>query len=241
MKIMKMFRWYWQNTYWALVGFYGAMLGVLLLGSTIAICAGESEVSVNGFSFSSAVMIFVMGIVFFSAGTRFGPSNGASRKSTFCGFLLFLVTLSAGKMLINMILSQMGQWFGVHTQELEALLYPGTSGFGGWLSIFLCQTAAGLATGILGYFIGGAYYRMSKIWKIVVSIAVPALVVIGLPLFFVSFPSVAEGIVVKLLAPLGNWVLRSPYCLALLFLGTAALLGLFSWLLIRRAPVKAAG
>ena len=235
MKIMKMFRWYWQNTYWALVGFYGAMLGVLLLGSTIAICAGESEVSVNGFSFSSAVMVF------FSAGTRFGPSNGASRKSTFCGFLLFLVTLSAGKMLINMILSQMGQWFGVHTQELEALLYPGTSGFGGWLSIFLCQTAAGLATGILGYFIGGAYYRMSKIWKIVVSIAVPALVVIGLPLFFVSFPSVAEGIVVKLLAPLGNWVLRSPYCLALLFLGTAALLGLFSWLLIRRAPVKAAG
>lgn len=241
MKTMKMFKWYWQNTYWALVGFYGAMLGVLLIGSTIAVCAGESEVSINGFSFSSAVMIFVMGIVFFSAGTRFGPSNGASRKSTFCGFLLFLITLSAGKMLINMALSQMGQWAGIHTQELEALLYPGASGFGGWLSVFLCQTAAGLTTGILGYFIGGAYYRMNKIWKIAVSVTVPALAVLGLPLFLVYFPSAAEWIAVRLLIPLGNWLLLSPYCLTLLFLGTAVLLGVFCWLMIRKAPVKAAG
>ena len=35
MKIGKMFRWYWQNTYWGLVGFYGAMLFLMLLGFVI--------------------------------------------------------------------------------------------------------------------------------------------------------------------------------------------------------------
>lgn len=51
MKIGKMFRWYWQNTYWGLVGFYGAMLFLMLLGFVIMAFSSTEEVSVNGFAF----------------------------------------------------------------------------------------------------------------------------------------------------------------------------------------------
>ena len=48
MKIGRMFRWYWQNTYWGLVGFYGAILILMLLGFSIMIASGTEEISVNG-------------------------------------------------------------------------------------------------------------------------------------------------------------------------------------------------
>ena len=87
MKIGKMFRWYWQNTYWGLVGFYGAMLFLMLLGFVIMVFSSTEEVSVNGFAFSAEIMLLVMGIIFFPAGTRFGLSNGVSRKTVFCGMV----------------------------------------------------------------------------------------------------------------------------------------------------------
>ena len=59
MKIGRMFRWYWQNTYWGLVGFYGAILILMLLGFSIMITSGTEEISVNGLSFSSEVMLLV--------------------------------------------------------------------------------------------------------------------------------------------------------------------------------------
>ena len=94
MKIGKMFRWYWQNTYWGLVGFYGAMLFLMLLGFVIMVFSSTEEVSVNGFAFSAEIMLLVMGIIFFPTGTRFGLSNGVSRKTVFCGMVLFLLALS---------------------------------------------------------------------------------------------------------------------------------------------------
>ena len=59
MKIGKMFRWYWQNTYWGLVGFYGAMLFLMLLGFVIMVFSSTEEVSVNGFAFSAEIMLDV--------------------------------------------------------------------------------------------------------------------------------------------------------------------------------------
>lgn len=108
MKIGKMFRWYWQNTYWGLVGFYGAMLFLMLLGFVIMAFSSSEEVSVNGFTFSAEIMLLVMGIIFFPAGTRFGLSNGVSRKTVFCGMVLFLLALSVGMTLVNLL----GQWAG---------------------------------------------------------------------------------------------------------------------------------
>ena len=82
---------------------------------------------------------------------------------------------------------------------------------------------------------------MNKICKIVVSITVPALLFFGLPLLLVAAPAGVVGALGNWFFSAVEWVVRSPYHLALLWLGGTVLLGIFSWLLIRRAPVKIAG
>ena len=228
MKIGKMFRWYWQNTYWGLVGFYGAMLFLMLLGFVIMAFSSTEEVSVNGFAFSAEIMLLVMGIIFFPAGTRFGLSNGVSRKTVFCGMVLFLLALSVGMTLVNLLGQWAGSAMGLNTDAVEKMVYPSLTGLGGHFGVIVSQIAGGWALGMLGYFIGGAYYRMNKIWKIVVSITVPALLVFGLPLLLVAAPA---GVV----ETLGNWffsaiewVVRSPYNLALVWLGGTVFFGIFA-------------
>ncbi|MGN0624847.1 MAG: hypothetical protein ACI4I8_01105 [Oscillospiraceae bacterium] len=241
MKIGKMFRWYWQNTYWALVGFYGAMFLLMLLGCTIMISSGAEHVNLGGFSFSAQIWLLVMGIIFFSAGTRFGLSNGASRKTIFCAIVLFLLVLSSGMAVLALLFQWSGERMGLNTSSLENLMYPLAGGMAGTFRIAVSQIAGGWALGMLGYFIGGAYYRMNKIWKIIVSIAVPVLLIFGLPLFLTALPADAAATLAKWFCAMIEWVAQSPYHLSLLWLGGAVLCGLFSWLLIRRAPVKTAG
>lgn len=155
--------------------------------------------------------------------------------------VLFLLALSVGMTLVNLLGQWAGSAMGLNTDAVEKMVYPSLTGLGGHFGVIVSQIAGGWALGMLGYFIGGAYYRMNKIWKIVVSITVPALLVFGLPLLLVAAPA---GVV----ETLGNWffsaiewVVRSPYNLALLWLGGTVFFGIFSWLLIRRAPVKIAG
>ncbi|MDD3192671.1 MAG: hypothetical protein PHE47_02260 [Oscillospiraceae bacterium] len=241
MKIGKMFKWYWQNTYWGLIGFYGAMLALMLLGFTIIVFSGGGDVTMNGFSCSSEVMLLVMGIIFFSAGTRFGLSNGVSRKTVFCGMALFMLTFSAGTAVINVLGEWTGRAMGLGTVGIAEIIYPWIDNFVGRLGIVLSRVIGGWAMGLLGYFIGGAYYRMNKIWKIIVSITVPALLVFGLPLLVVAAPSSVTTAVGKFFPSTIDWLAQSPYNLTLLWLGGAILCGIFSWLLIRRAPVKIAG
>lgn len=241
MKIAKMFKWYWQNAYWGLVGFYSVMAFLLIFGFCVALFSGSDEIVMNNFSPSTEITLFVIGILLFPTGVRFGLSSGVSRKTLFVALLLFLTALSAGMMLISSIGEQLGEWMGIETHQLQQLLYPAVTGFGGWLSICFCRISLGLSLGAMGYFIGGAYYRMNKVLKIVVSITVPALLFLGMPLFFIAFPSIAQGVFESLISPLFNWLLLSPYCLSLLCLGFAALFGVLSWLFVRRAPVKIAG
>ena len=160
MKIGKMFRWYWQNTYWGLVGFYGAMLFLMLLGFVIMVFSSTEEVSVNGFAFSAEIMLLVMGIIFFPAGTRFGLSNGVSRKTVFCGMVLFLLALSVGMTLVNLLGQWAGSAMGLNTDAVEKMVYPSLTGLGGHFGVIVSQIAGGWALGMLGYFIGGAYYRI---------------------------------------------------------------------------------
>jgi len=241
MKISKMFKWYWQNSYGGLIGYYSVMLFLLILGFSIKLFSGETDVVMNNFSPSTEIVLLITGILLFPAGVRFGLSSGVSRKTLFWSLLLFLTVLSAGMILIDSVGEQLGEWMGIQTRQLQLMIYPWATGFGGWLGLLLCRSSVGLAMGLLGYFIGGAYYRMNKILKIIVSIAVPALLFVGIPILYVSFPATVGGIFTRLFVPLLDWVLLSPYCMSLLCLGFSALLGVFSWLLIRRAPVKIPG
>ena len=103
--------------------------------------------------------------------------NSTRTRAALAGCLLAVAALAAAGLLIGSfplsfseILRDPG---GLSARVVWQLRLPRT----------LMGLAGGWALGMLGYFIGGAYYRMNKICKIVVSITVPALLFFGLPFF----------------------------------------------------------
>lgn len=100
MKIKQMLRWNWQNSWLSLVIVYAVMVGLCLLSAILTAVMDEGDIYFNGLTVSSTMMVFVLGIVFFSQSLRFGLATGVSRRSVFWGFgafiLLFaLITVAA--------------------------------------------------------------------------------------------------------------------------------------------------
>ena len=103
-----------------------------------------------------------------------------------------------------------------------------------------CLLAAHLAFGMIGYFIGGAYYRMGKYLRLGVSIGVPAFLFVVLPILVMLLPAAAQKGIFGAITAAADFLLLSPLHLGAGLLTVAAAFGVFAWLFIRRAPIKAA-
>lgn len=243
MKIKQMLRWNWQNSWLSPVIVYGVMAAICLLSFILATAAGDSHVTFSGVSMSSTVLVFVLGIVLFSQGLRFGLTNGVSRRSVFWAFgvfmLMFAVIIAAADFLLDKLFSAL---LGP-TNELLPALYPSYAEekgvFPSFLAMAVCSISLKLATGLFGYFIGGAYYRMNKVLKLVISISVPALLVVVLPIAVSLLPADGQKALLEIVTAVARFLFSTPYALTLVATGMIILFYFFSWLFIRRAPAKA--
>ena len=166
MKIKQMLRWNWQNSWLSLLVVYGVMMAVCVLTVILVAIASFSDIHINGVTISSTVMLFVVGIVLFSQSLRFGLANGVSRRSVFWGFGLFMLAFAVIVSVADVLLSGLFGLVLVPTDELLPYIYQQyTAEKGGVLSfvaLTVCSITLKLLTGLFGYFIGGAYYRMNK-------------------------------------------------------------------------------
>lgn len=220
--------------------FAGAYALVLLLLSFIVgfISAQEDGSSSGTFSYgSSTIFLFIMGIIIFSQYLRVALANGVSRKTTFGALTLCVVTLSAAAalgeslliMLVNLQLKVPKELQGAFFSDMPFYLH------------FLMMFCTGLAVAFVGLFIGGAYYRMNKITKILVSIMIPAVLVFGLPTVFMVLPeSATASIVSNVLMPVFRFFTGSIWSCMGGSLIIAGIFLVFVFLLIRRAPIKTA-
>ena len=80
MKIKQMLRWNWQNSWLSLVIVYAVMVGLCLLSAILVAVVADGYIYFNGLTFSSTVMVFILGIVLFSQSLRFGLATGVSRR-----------------------------------------------------------------------------------------------------------------------------------------------------------------
>lgn len=253
-KIIKMVRWNMASYYTSLVCLYGVITLLLIFTFILNIVLPQSSHSFNGISFSTWIMALVLGIMSFSMNLRFGMANGVSRRSVFMGFLLFSLLATAVITLLNGLFiwlysgaSSLGTLNTVfefpqnpdiiliiHSSYLQehgilSSLFPLLVSSWGMLLLFIG----------LGYFIGGAYYRMHKLLRIAVSIVVPALLFIGLPIVFTT---IQAEILQDILHALANFLMRlaaQPYFMFLCCTLGGLMFLLFSYLLLRRAPMKA--
>lgn len=243
MNIRRLFRWNWQNSYISLVVLYSIMIFILCFFSVVnALVPAES--SVSGLSMTSSVMLFVLGIVLFSQGLRFGVANGASRRSIFMGFAAFIISMTLAVTVIDLLLHHLFLLFGMSSVDIVDTLYTefGTlkNGLAAETAITICRIVATLAFSAFGFFIGGAYYRMNKPMKIIVSVGAPLLLVFGLPLTIGLLPAPARNVLSRAVVAVLEFLMKSPYNMALVSLGFLLVFATLSWLLMRRAPVKAA-
>ncbi len=243
MKIKQMLRWNWQNSWLSLLVVYGVMMAVCVLTVILVAIASFSDIHINGVTISSTVMLFVVGIVLFSQSLRFGLANGVSRRSVFWGFGLFMLAFAVIVSVADVLLSGLFGLVLVPTDELLPYIYQQyTAEKGGVLSfvaLTVCSITLKLLTGLFGYFIGGAYYRMNKPVKLLVSIGVPVTLFILLPIGFGLLPSGIQNTLWRALLSALKFLVSSPYALAAVLAAAAVLFYFFSWLFIRRAPAKA--
>lgn len=235
-------------TKWSIESFlssFGAFYLIMLLLNLFAVGAHalhtQEGFSYNGNDISLAVMLLVIGMILFGSALRFGLASGVSRRSTFVGNLAALLfTSAAGTAVMSLLIwgnyAFTGQYSGILYMLYDA--YLGNAGLGGQAALLAAVFCLSLAFGSLGYFLGGAFYRLGRLGRIVLPIALPVGLFGLLPMILTLLPDAALQKLVEGLLTIGRFLAVSPWRPALLCLAVAAFFLALSWLLIRRAPLK---
>ncbi|MGI6366215.1 MAG: hypothetical protein ACOX2G_10915 [Bacillota bacterium] len=198
---------------------------------------------INGIEVSSMIFILVSGMNSFKETFRMFLQNGRSRKTLFLSFLCSLLPLTGAMAIIDTSLGAIGRSLDYYQSIFDVYLQQYFSN-----SSSLVSYLVGLSLGIffyatcafVGYFITTLYYRMNKGLKLLVSIGVPVLLIIVLPIVDMSYAhgAISRGIGRLFLLASGAKAGFNPlYPLASCVIVSIALAGL-TYLLQRRAVIK---
>ncbi|MGI6161397.1 MAG: hypothetical protein ACOYJD_05135 [Christensenellales bacterium] len=225
----------------SLIIYYAIMYALFILAIVNLRAAQQANmvVSMGGFEGASIIFIFVMGLNLFKESFNMLMQNGIDRKRIFASSIVVLLIVAAFMALLDLINSNIVGGMISYTTFFSQI-YSSSVMKIGYIGELLWSMVFYAGFAVIGLFIASLYYRMSKGMKILVSVGVPALMFIGLPLF--------DGRVFggKLFAAIGRFVNfifgfahgGNPYIYVMC--GTAFLIiaAALVWLVIRRAQVK---
>ena len=265
MKLKAAVRYYLNDFKKPVIIFYGVVMALFLIQLLMAALLHSDSAASGGMESASAIFLFVVGLNSFKAQFRLFLQNGLSRKTLFAGFVAGLALLAAAMTLIDLAFG----WFrGLFTPYTSAYmdrfgtLYADGSSFKALADGLLWSFLAYVTAGMTGLFITCLYYRMNKALKLAVSIGVPALVFIVIPLvdslytngaisaFFINVIAFAYGYNISVsfsngfaglftqFAAWENGIPVAPYRAILFSILCTAAAGTLSFLLMRRATVK---
>ncbi len=205
------------------------------------------ESSASGFEMATVIFLFVCGLNAFKQPFHMFMANGVSRKSGFIGTIAAFGTVSVGMALIDGLLSLVMSLF-LRYETLFAQQYGTRYGWaeGSGVTVglaaesFLWAVFCYMAAAMLGLAITTAYYRMNKPLKLAVSIGVPVLVLIVIPIVDASVFGGAITYAVMNIIAMATSILGkgNPYSMVLCNVFWILIMGGVSWLLVRRATVR---
>lgn len=163
--------------------FYLAVGGSLLLSLIITLFIPSEEVTIRGMEMSSLVFLFCMGLNAFKPYLKMFLQNGISRLTLFISAIVYLSIISLFCALVDNIFAALfsGQ---INYNGLFGMIYT-PNFFLELLWTFACY----FMLSALGFLITNLYYRMNTIVKVLVSVAVPLFIFVGLPILYVFNPS----------------------------------------------------
>lgn len=249
MNIRPAFQYRFQDTLKS-IGVFFAIMVVLFL---IVISLVSYSVSIGGkvsgnfspFVFAATITLFVMGITTIRDDLRLMLQNGIGRRTIFVTELFVALSVSMILAFAGVLLIAIGQTLIATRSEfiitdLYQQLYTdgsnNTLSFGKHLENIALSFSIYTCVNIAGIFISLLFYRLNKMWTLIVAIGAPLLLFIGLPLLLTRsrLGYILESVFVRIL----EFALSSPWAMFLCFLLAAIFIGILNWLMLKRAPVK---
>ena len=181
---------------------------------------------------------FVIGIVTVREDLRLGIQNGVSRgtslAASFAGNVAAALVASAGVTLV--------EWLSVVTQEstnaslmsLYAVIYGYESSAVGQLKSFVLSFVWSGSAAFVGTFLSLMYWRLSKLWRWIVTLGMGAVLVLLL-----NAVTISAGFL-NAVVRFFRWLGAAPLNLCVFLIGVAIAFAVFDWLLARKAPITAA-
>lgn len=185
MRLAPALKYHLSSMKWPVIVFYIVIYSLLILMSTSQIIWGDkADGSINGMNMASMIFLFVVGLNSFKSTFHMFAANGISRKTMFVSFVAATGILCAGMALIDSITAVIFNQFVDYQSFLSQLFETrySTNGFMEYGEGFLWMFFTYMASIMFGFFITTAYYRMNKPLKLIISIGIPVLMFIILPI-----------------------------------------------------------
>ena len=199
---------------------------------------GGSGSNFNGYSLSVGVFGFVLGMVGIRENLRMLNQNGVSRRTAFLAEIVSQAVVAV----LAVYRALPGLMARVEVSDVYQLLYEGADmGPAGYLRTAVFSAAMAFSLAGVGQFWSVLYWRLSKFWTVIVSIAIPLVLIFGPAAVLTAVGDTPAGeAIVRVLAALGRFFIGSVWNAALVFLAVAAVSFALSWLLVRRAVIRGA-
>lgn len=211
---------------------------VLVIYGIMIMVAEMDDRVVSNFSIALTVFTFVIGIVTVREDLRLGIQNGVSRgtslAASFVGNVAAALVASAGVTLV--------EWLSMVTQEstnaslvsLYAVIYGYESSAVGQLKSFVLSFVRSGSAAFVGTFLSLMYWRLSKLWRWIVTLGMGAVLVLLL-----NAVTISAGFL-NAVVRFFRWLGAAPLNLCVFLIGVAIAFAVFDWLLARKAPITAA-
>lgn len=166
--------------------FYGIVL-VINIGIAIAKYFFRDSVNVSGMDYTTLIFVFVLGLNAYRESFRMMAINGRTRRTAFVSITLAPLILVACMAALDMLLEPAFKAFFNQYNSIYIMLYKNAQSTFGILVEYGWRVVLYSLVILTGVWINALYYRMSKPLKVGVSVGVPVMMFVVLPIVEASY------------------------------------------------------
>jgi peptidoglycan/LPS O-acetylase OafA/YrhL len=225
----------------SLLTFYLVVLACFVFFKIVGSLESVHMSQMNGLEMATIMFLFVLGLFSFRSTFYLFIQNGVSRKTMFYSYIITMLAVSGFMALIDTLaynLNSSKRGINSLFEQLYSTQYDDELVVK-ILVAFVWSLSAYLAFSIIGYFVSTIFYRMNKTLKIIVSVSVPCLLFIALPIV----DSYYDGKVTRWISNtfdffFGTGEQLNPFISVLTCCGISIILGICSYALVKKAVIK---
>jgi hypothetical protein len=167
----------------SIFAFYLTIIAIILLVIILKSINSLNVTTFGGTELGSMILLFVLSLCSFKSAFYMFVQNGVSRKTMFYSYLISAMVVSGTMALIDSVCYTLLGTRGYANSTFEQIYFEVNYDtiMLKILVSFIWTVSAYMAVSVIGFFITVLYYRMNKIFKLIVSISIPCLLLIILP------------------------------------------------------------